>query len=67
MTVKPRCVLIFGRSQDWNSEQMEAYRIFNASFHTLVTMTYDHVLECDKRMLILHQPREHHLSRRAVG
>src|SRR5690606_37045099 len=25
--VKPRCVLIFGRSNDWNEGQGEAYRI----------------------------------------
>lgn len=66
-TVKPRCVLIFGRSQDWNSGQTEAYRILNASFHNLVVMTYDHVLERAKRMLSLHQPREDHRSRRAAG
>lgn len=66
-TVKPRCVLIFGRSQGWNSAQTEAYRILNASFHNLVIMTYDHVLERAKRMLNLHQPREDHRSRRAAG
>ena len=26
-TVKPRCVLVFGRSNTWNAEQAEAYRI----------------------------------------
>jgi Domain of unknown function (DUF4263) len=50
-TIKPRCVLIFGRSQDWNSDQREAYRILNASFHNLTIMTYDHVLARAKRML----------------
>ena len=43
-TVKPRCVLIFGRSNDWNEQQIEAYRILNASFHNLTILTYDHVL-----------------------
>lgn len=43
-TVKPRCVLIFGRSNDWNEKQTEAYRILNASFHCLTILTYDHVL-----------------------
>jgi len=50
-TIKPRCVLIFGRSQDWNSDQREAYRILNASYHNLTIMTYDHVLARAKRML----------------
>ena len=49
--VKPRCILIFGRSNEWNSEQVEAYRIMNAGYHNLTVMTYDHVLERAKRIL----------------
>jgi hypothetical protein len=51
--VKPRCTLIFGRSHDWTSEQVEAYRILNAGLHSLSVLTYDHVLERAKRMLSL--------------
>lgn len=43
-TVKPRCILVFGRSADWNDKQAEAYRIMNAGFHNLTVLTYDHVL-----------------------
>jgi hypothetical protein len=43
-TVKPRCILVFGRSHTWNEEQKEAYRVLNASFHNLTILTYDHVL-----------------------
>jgi hypothetical protein len=50
-TIKPRCVLIFGRSNDWNNEQKEAYRILNSSYHNLTIMTYDHVLLRAKRIL----------------
>jgi hypothetical protein len=50
-TVKPRCVLIFGRSDAWNDEQIQAYRILNASFHNLTLMTYDHVLQRAKRIV----------------
>ena len=49
--VKPRCILIFGRSNNWNSEQIEAYRIMNAGYHNLSVMTYDHVLNRAKRIL----------------
>lgn len=49
-TVKPRCVLVFGRSNDWNPEQAEAYRILNASFHNLTILTYDHVLQRARRI-----------------
>jgi hypothetical protein len=50
-TVKPRCMLIFGRSNDWVSDQVETYRIMNAGFHNLTVMTYDHVLDRAKRMV----------------
>ncbi len=49
-TVKPRCILVFGRSNDWNQKQAEAYRILNASFHNLTVLTYDHVLARAKRI-----------------
>lgn len=50
-TIKPRCILIFGRSADWNNDQREAYRILNSSYHNLTIMTYDHVLSRAKRIL----------------
>ncbi len=51
--VKPRCTLIYGRSHDWTSEQTEAYRILNASQHSLSILTYDHVLDRARRMLAI--------------
>ena len=56
--IKPRCILIFGRSNDWNNEQKEAYRILNSSFHNLTIMTYDHVLNRAKRILGIDEPEE---------
>lgn len=50
-TVKPRCVLVFGRSNEWDYEQSRAYRILNWSYHNLSIMTYDHVLARAKRLL----------------
>lgn len=50
-TVKPRCVLVFGRSKGWNNGQLEAYRILNSSFHNLTVLTYDHVLQRAKRIV----------------
>ena len=51
--VKPRCTLIFGRSHDWTPAHTEAYRILNASHHSLSILTYDHVLERARRILSL--------------
>ncbi len=50
-TIKPRCVLIFGRSDDWNNEQKESFRILNSNYHNLSIMTYDHVLDRAKRLI----------------
>ncbi len=50
-TIKPRCVLIFGRSYNWNSEKKEAFRILNSSYHNISIMTYDHVLKRAERIL----------------
>lgn len=44
-TVKPRCILIFGRSADWDQKRIESYRILNSSYHNLTVLTYDHVLQ----------------------
>jgi hypothetical protein len=48
--IKPRCVLIFGRSLDWNEEQQQAYRLLNCSYQNLTILTYDHVLNRAKRI-----------------
>lgn len=49
--VKPRSILIFGRSSNWSDEEKEAYRIINSSYHNLLIMTYDHVLDRAKTIL----------------
>jgi hypothetical protein len=52
-TVKPRCTLIFGRSRGWGEDEREAYRVLNASYHSLSILTYDHVLDRARRILDL--------------
>ncbi len=49
--VKPRAVLIYGRSNDWDMEKKEAYRILNSCYHNITILTYDHVLERAKKIL----------------
>ena len=50
-TVKPRCILIYGRSEGWEADHKEAFRILNSNYHNLSIMTYDHVLERAKHMI----------------
>ncbi len=49
--IKPRCTLIFGRSDRWTTEHRESYRILNSSYHHLTILTYDHVLDRAKSIL----------------
>jgi hypothetical protein len=49
--VNPRCILVFGRSDGWNSEQREAYRILNSAYNQLSILTYDHLLSRAKNVL----------------
>jgi len=57
-TIKPRCILIFGRSYNWNDAQRAAYRILISSYHNLTIMTYDHVLDRAKRILKIDESEE---------
>ena len=56
--IKPRCTLIFGRSEGWDDDQREAYRILNSSFKELSILTYDHVLDRAKRIAGMNEPKE---------
>jgi len=49
--IKPRCLLIFGRSKDWDEEKRTAYRILNSSYTNLTILTYDHLLERAKNIM----------------
>jgi len=49
--IKPRCTLVYGRSNTWNKDQFEAYRILNSSYHNITILTYDLVLERAIRIL----------------
>jgi hypothetical protein len=65
-TVKPRAILVFGRSINWNETQLEAYRILNASYHNLTILTYDHVLARARRIAGL-EVEEKMVAQAAVG
>lgn len=49
--IKPRCILIYGRSNDWDDGQREAYRILNSSYTQISILTYDHLLARAKNVL----------------
>lgn len=49
--LKPRGLVVTGRSKDWETEQWTAFRLLNDSLHGIQAMTFDHLLVQGKRML----------------
>lgn len=49
--LKPRCVLLFGRSNNFNSDEDEALRIINSHYNNFSIITYDQLLERAERSL----------------
>lgn len=50
-TVKPQCMLVYGRSDDWDEDKMKALRILNAAYNQLHIITYDQLLIRAKQLL----------------
>lgn len=50
-TVKPQCMLVYGRSDDWGEDKMRTLRILNAAYHQLHIITYDQLLLRAKQLL----------------
>lgn len=54
--LKPRGLVIHGRSHNWGEEQWEAFRLLNDHLHGLQVMTFDHLLAQAKRALTMSEP-----------
>lgn len=53
--VKPSCIIILGRSNDWSIEEKTAFRLLNDSLHGIDIITFDHL---HSRVLLLLQNME---------
>ena len=51
--VKPRCTLIFGRSNNWKEKEKISYRILNSNYHNIQILTFDYVLLRARQILKL--------------
>lgn len=49
--LKPRGLVIQGRSNDWGVEEWEAFRLLNDELHSVQVLTFDHLLKQAERML----------------
>lgn len=50
-TVKPQCLLVYGRSNSWGEDELKSLRILNSSYHQLHIITYDQLLVRAKQLL----------------
>lgn len=50
-TVKPQCMLVYGRSADWGEQELKSLRILSAAYHQLHIITYDQLLVRAKQLL----------------
>lgn len=44
LTIKPRAIILIGRSDEWGEEEKEAFRKLNFSLHGIEILTYDQLL-----------------------
>jgi hypothetical protein len=51
--LKPRGLVIHGRSNDWGDSEWQAFRLLNDELHGIQVMTFDHLLAQAKRAVTL--------------
>lgn len=49
--VKPKCTIIFGRSENWKIEEKTAFRLLNDSLHGVEVITFDHLYSRASKIL----------------
>lgn len=49
--VKPKCTVIFGRSDEWAIEEKTAFRLLNDSLHGIEVITFDHLYNRASKVL----------------
>ncbi|MEK7121800.1 MAG: Shedu anti-phage system protein SduA domain-containing protein [Patescibacteria group bacterium] len=49
--VKPKCTVIFGRSDKWAIEEKTAFRLLNDSLHGIEVITFDHLYNRASKVL----------------
>lgn len=49
--LKPRGLIIHGRSLNWRAEEWESFRLLNDELHSVQVITFDHLFKQAERML----------------
>lgn len=53
--LKPRGLIVHGRSKGWGKNEWEAFRLLNDELHNIQVITFDHLLKQGERMLSVMQ------------
>ncbi|MFA5158816.1 MAG: Shedu anti-phage system protein SduA domain-containing protein [Patescibacteria group bacterium] len=56
--IKPKCLIVHGRSNDWKGVESTAFRLLNDSLHGTTVITFDHLLLRARQMVELFNPKE---------
>lgn len=54
--VKPRCLVVHGRSAGWGEDEIRALRLLNDSLHGVSVITFDHLLARARQTLEVFKP-----------
>lgn len=65
--LKPRGLVVHGRSNKWGAEEWEAFRLLNDELHTVQVITFDHLLKQAEKILAVMQVREENPPLEDVG
>lgn len=49
--IRPQCLLVIGRSNNWDDEQRNALRILNSAYNQINIITYDQLLDRAKNLI----------------
>lgn len=53
-TIKPRAIILVGKSSDWTDNQKEAFRKLNFALHGLEVITYNYLLERGRQLVAIY-------------
>lgn len=54
--LKPKCLVVHGRSKDWKEKEAEAHRLLNDRLHGIIVITFDYLLLRAKQTLEVFNP-----------
>lgn len=57
--IKPKCLVVHGRSNQWSAGEAEAYRLLNDRLHGIIVITFDHLLLRAKQTLEVFNPENY--------